>query len=113
MLSILVNWSYQLSRHGKPMTACPRAYRTVVPLDIPAGLDVSLSLVLNSPAGSKLQAQLFVGGYQYGRFVPWVGNQVVFPVPPGILDYHGNNNYCLGRVGSKRGRRKGRYQLEG
>jgi len=31
-------------------------YRTVVPLDIPAGLDVSLSLVLNSPAGSKLRA---------------------------------------------------------
>jgi beta-galactosidase GanA len=45
-------------------------YRTVVPLDIPAGLDVSLSFVLKSPPGSTLRAQLFVGGYQYGRYVP-------------------------------------------
>jgi hypothetical protein len=79
---------------GKP-GAGVTFYRTVVPLDILAGLDVSLSLVLNSPAGSKLRVQLFVGGYQYGRFVPWVSNQVVFPVPPGILDYHGNNTIAL------------------
>ncbi len=70
-------------------------YRTVVPLEIPAGLVVSLSFVLKSPAQSKLRAQLFVGGYQYGRFVPWVGNQDVFLVPPGILDYHGNNTMAL------------------
>lgn len=70
-------------------------YRTVVPLDIPIGLDVSLSLVLKSPAGSKLRAQLFVNGYQYGRFTPWIGNQIIFPVPPGIFNYIGDNTISL------------------
>jgi hypothetical protein len=70
-------------------------YRTMAPLDIPTGLDASLSFVLKSPPGSKLRAQLFINGYQYGRYVPWVGNQVVFPVPPGILDYQGDNTIAL------------------
>jgi hypothetical protein len=70
-------------------------YRTVASLDIPASLDASLAFVLTSPAGSKLRAQLFVNGYQYGRFVPWVGNQVTFPVPPGILEYSGENTIAL------------------
>jgi hypothetical protein len=47
---------------GKP-GAGVTFYRTVVSLDIPAGLDVLLSFVLNSPAGSKLRAQPFIGGY--------------------------------------------------
>lgn len=79
---------------GKP-GAGVTFYRTVVPLDIPAGLKVSLSLVLSFPAESKLHSKLFVREYQYGRFVPWVGNQIAFPVPPGILDYHGNNTIAL------------------
>ncbi|KAL3425446.1 glycosyl hydrolase family 35 [Phlyctema vagabunda] len=27
----------------------------------------------------------------FGKFVPWIGNQISFPVFPGILDYHGDN----------------------
>lgn len=54
-------------------------YRTVVPLDLPGGLDISLGFVLESPAGSKLRAQLYVNGYMFGKFVPWIGNQIVFP----------------------------------
>jgi beta-galactosidase len=34
---------------------------------------------------------LFVNGYQYGRYNPYIGNQVVYPVPVGILDYKGEN----------------------
>ncbi|CZR58948.1 related beta-galactosidase B [Phialocephala subalpina] len=70
-------------------------YRTVVPLDIPRGVDVSLGLVLGSPAGSKVRAQLYVNGYMFGKYVPYIGNQVVFPVFPGILDYHGENTISL------------------
>lgn len=70
-------------------------YRTVVPLDIPAGLDVSLSFILSAPASQKVRAQLFVNGYQYGRYNPWIGHQVAFPVPPGILNYAGNNTVGL------------------
>jgi hypothetical protein len=66
-------------------------YRTVMPLAVPAGLDVSLAFVLSSPGSILFRAQLFVNGYQYGRFNPWIGHQVEFPVPPGILDYAGEN----------------------
>jgi hypothetical protein len=70
-------------------------YRTVVPLDVPKGLDVSLAFVLNAPASKKIRVQLFVNGYQYGRFNPYVGNERKFPVPPGILNYAGDNTIGL------------------
>jgi len=54
-------------------------YRTVVKLDLPRGVDVSLGFVLGSPVGSKVRAQLYVNEYMFGKFVPWIGNQVVFP----------------------------------
>lgn len=70
-------------------------YRTTATLDLPRGVDVSLGFVLGSPAGAKVRAQLYVNGYMFGKFVPWIGNQVVFPVFPGILDYHGENTVGL------------------
>lgn len=30
-----------------------------------------------------------------GKFLPYVGNQVEFPVPPGILNYSGDNTIGL------------------
>jgi hypothetical protein len=70
-------------------------YRTVFPLDIPTGFDASFAFVLNAPASRKLRVQLFVNGYQYGRFNPLVGNETRFPVPPGILNYAGDNTVGL------------------
>lgn len=70
-------------------------YRTVVPLSIPTGIDVSLGFVLSSPAGTTVRAQLYVNGYMFGKYVPYIGNQVVFPVFPGILDYHNENTIAL------------------
>ena len=71
-------------------------YRTVVPLDIPSGYDVSLAFELHTPhPKAKLRAQLYVNGYMFGKFVPYVGNQVEFPVFPGILDYAGDNTIGL------------------
>lgn len=70
-------------------------YRTVVPLDIPTGLDLSLAFILSAPKSKKVRVQLFVNGYQYGRFNPWVGNEVRFPVPAGILNYEGENTIGL------------------
>ena len=72
-----------------------RFYRTEVPLNIPSGVDVSLSFILRAPGSQKLRVQLFVNGYQYGRFNPWIGNQIDFPVPPGILNYSGENTIAL------------------
>ncbi|KAF2016952.1 glycoside hydrolase family 35 protein [Aaosphaeria arxii CBS 175.79] len=70
-------------------------YRTVVPLNIKDGLDVSLAFVLNAVGSKKIRAQLFVNGYQYGKFNPYVGNERRFPVPPGVLNYNGDNTIGL------------------
>jgi hypothetical protein len=66
-------------------------YRTVVPLDVPAELDASFAFVLNASTSQQVRVQLFVNGYQYARFNPYVGNEKKFPVPPGILNYKGDN----------------------
>jgi hypothetical protein len=83
-----------------------RAFRTVVPLSVPEGLDVSVTFRLTSTAdetftpteasySNRLRALLFVNGYQYGRFSPHIGNQIDFPVPPGVLDYGGDNTIVV------------------
>ncbi|TKA82558.1 hypothetical protein B0A55_01201 [Friedmanniomyces simplex] len=70
-------------------------YRTNLPLDLPTGVDASLAFELTAPAGSELRAQLYVNGYMFGKFVPYIGHQVEFPVFPGILNYHGDNTIGL------------------
>ncbi|KAK7049803.1 hypothetical protein VNI00_005233 [Paramarasmius palmivorus] len=70
-------------------------FRTVSELDIPEGYDASLEFILQAPEGSLLRAQLYINGYQYGKFVPQIGNQIAFPVPPGILNYRGTNTIGL------------------
>ncbi|KAK1986708.1 family 35 glycosyl hydrolase [Colletotrichum cereale] len=74
-----------------------RVFRTVVPLHVPAGLDVSISFRLGaaSDGTNRLRALLFVNGYQYGRYSPHIGNQVRFPVPTGVLDYNGENTIAV------------------
>lgn len=84
-----------------------RVFRTIVPLSVPAGLDVSISFQLSAPGNgsssstfvstytNQVRVLLFVNGYQYGRFNPYIGNQISFPVPTGILDYNGNNTIAV------------------
>lgn len=84
---------------GSPSTGLGSAgvsfYRTTVNLDMPVGYDVSLAFELRAPSNSTIRAQLYVNGYQFGKFIPYIGNQVEFPVFPGILDYHGENTIGL------------------
>lgn len=77
--------------------ATVRFFRTTVSLDFPSDQDISVSFVLGTPSSSPVtyRAQLFVNGYQYGRFNPYIGNQVEFPVPVGILDYSGENTIAV------------------
>lgn len=89
-----------------------RVFRTVVPLSVPEGLDVSISFQFSAPGNgssstkstfvpedaahsNQVRALLFVNGYQYGRFNPYIGNQITFPVPTGILDYDGDNTIAV------------------
>ncbi|KAI8629795.1 glycoside hydrolase family 35 protein [Xylariaceae sp. FL1651] len=85
--------------------ASVRVFRTVTALHIPGGIDVSISFRLTAPSNvtytsttgktNQLRALLFVNGYQYGRFNPYIGNQIDFPVPPGILNYDGDNTIAV------------------
>ncbi|KAJ9496379.1 hypothetical protein H2202_008042 [Exophiala xenobiotica] len=70
-------------------------YRTTFSLDIPSTQDVSLSFVLGSPGPVEFRSLLFVNGYQYGRFNPYIGHQIDFPVPPGVLNYNGDNTLAV------------------
>jgi hypothetical protein len=82
-----------------------QVFRTVVPLNVPSGVDVSVNFRLTAPSEStftsqmgltnQLRALLFVNGYQYGRFNPYIGHQIDFPIPPGILNYNGNNTIAV------------------
>lgn len=95
-----------------------RIFRTTVPLHVPPELDVSISFKFSilqgkTPGGkgsgrddddsSAVRVLLFVNGYQYGRYNPHIGNQVTFPVPPGILNYDGENTVAI-TVWNQRGR---------
>lgn len=84
-----------------------RVFRTNVPLSIPTGLDVSIAFQFSAPGNgsssstfvseytNEVRALLFVNGYQYGRFNPYIGNQINFPVPTGVLNYDGDNTIVV------------------
>lgn len=77
--------------------ATVKFFRKTVPLNLPSQQDVSVSFILSTPSSSSkaYRAQLFVNGYQYGRYNPHIGNQVVYPVPPGIINYKGENTISV------------------
>ena len=62
-------------------------------LDIPSGYDVPLAFNFanTSVPAPAYRAQLYVNGYQFGKYINNIGPQVEFPVPEGILNYRGEN----------------------
>lgn len=76
-----------------------RFYQTTFKLDIPKGWDVPLSFVFNghkfTGQGRGWRAQLWVNGYQFGKFANGIGPQRRFPVPEGILQYRGENTVSI------------------
>ncbi|KAK4569364.1 hypothetical protein LTR86_003127 [Recurvomyces mirabilis] len=76
-------------------TAGARFYLTTLPLNIPSDIDASLAFILTSPTNSTIRVQLYVNGYMFGKFLPYLGNQIEFPVFPGVLDYQGDNTIGL------------------
>ncbi|KAG9127479.1 hypothetical protein FRC07_013157 [Ceratobasidium sp. 392] len=73
-------------------------YRTTVDLSKVVdkrGYDVLLEFIIDAAAGTNVRAQLYVNGYQYGKFVKQVGNQIAFPIPPGVLNVRGKNTIGL------------------
>ncbi|MCJ1351023.1 MAG: hypothetical protein MMC33_001005 [Icmadophila ericetorum] len=96
----------------KPTEGIPSAgvgfFTTSFALDVPtsyAGTPVRYDIPLSffftntttTPKGrtSNFRAQLYVNGYQYGKYVNNIGPQTAFPVPEGILNYHGMNYIAI------------------
>ncbi|KAJ7231397.1 glycoside hydrolase family 35 protein [Mycena haematopus] len=58
-------------------------------------LDVHMSFTFEDPLGPAYRAFLFVNGWMMGKRVANLGPQAKFPVPEGILDYHGENTVTV------------------
>ena len=91
------NWS-----NGKPTQGISSPgvafYTASFDLDLPQGYDIPLSFNFANSTDSTPQQYrtlLFVNGYQFGKFVNHIGPQTSFPVPEGILNYHGTNYIAL------------------
>lgn len=78
-------------------------YATTFDLDLPSGYDIPLSFSFTNSSAtndnattqgnavSSYRSQIYVNGYQFGKYVNNIGPQTVFPVPEGIFNYHGSN----------------------
>ena len=62
---------------------------------MPKGYDLPISGVFPdisaSSSSPSYRAQLFINGWQFGKYISNLGPQTKFPVPEGILNYHGEN----------------------
>ncbi|KAI1091381.1 glycoside hydrolase family 35 protein [Rostrohypoxylon terebratum] len=73
-------------------------FTTTFDLNIPIGYDVPLSFVFanaSTTSSSNYRCQLFVNGWQFGKYVANLGPQTTFPVPEGILNHNGTNTVAL------------------
>ncbi|KAI1156026.1 glycoside hydrolase family 35 protein [Nemania diffusa] len=68
-------------------------YAASFDLNIPSGYDVPLSFVFANSTGApaNYRVQLYVNGWQFGKYINNLGPQTSFPVPEGVLNYSGEN----------------------
>ncbi|PQE06986.1 beta-galactosidase protein [Rutstroemia sp. NJR-2017a BBW] len=84
-------------------------FATTFDLHIPLGYDIPISVVFsntsiaNSSAPAKFRSQLFVNGWQFGKYINNIGPQTRFPVPEGIWNYNGSNYLALTIWGMEKG----------
>jgi hypothetical protein len=70
-------------------------YLTTFELNIDSDLDVPIGLELSAPSGTVASVQIYLNGYQYGKYIPHIGPQTRFPFPPGVINNQGNNTLAL------------------
>ena len=61
-------------------------YRTTINIYFPLDYDVPLAFTFDIPLETKTRVELFVNGYQMGKYVNHIGPQSTFPVYPGIIN---------------------------
>lgn len=64
-------------------------------LDLDANLDVPIGLKLEAPENVAASVQIYMNGYQYGKYMPHLGPQTRFPFPPGVINNRGNNTLAV------------------
>ncbi|RAK88787.1 beta-galactosidase [Aspergillus costaricaensis CBS 115574] len=93
-------WTKRSPFEGLPEDEAPGVgfFATIFDLNVPDGYDVPFSVVFENSTtvgdGSepaRFRSELFVNGWQFGKYVNHIGPQFSFPVPEGILDYNGSN----------------------
>lgn len=92
--------SWKDSKSG-PMEGIDQAgvafYATTFDLNFPQGYDIPLSFSFRNSSTNTSETtpayrcQIYVNGYQFGKYVYNIGPQDVFPVPEGIWNYQGSN----------------------
>lgn len=67
--------------------------RTEFELNLPENYDIPLAFKFtNSTETPNFRAQIYVNGYQFGKYANNVGPQLEFPVPEGIINHQGKNS---------------------
>ncbi|KAI0074511.1 glycoside hydrolase family 35 protein [Panus rudis PR-1116 ss-1] len=71
-------------------------FRTTFDLDLPADMDVPIRLSL-TPAdiSSNYRVQIYLNGWQLGKYINNIGPQTIYVLPPGILRRQGQNTLAL------------------
>ncbi|EFQ85763.1 hypothetical protein PTT_19185 [Pyrenophora teres f. teres 0-1] len=72
-----------------------RWFTTSFSLNIDKDLDVPVGIELGAVKGTVARVLIFVNGYQYGKYLPHIGPQTRFPIPPGILNMRGENTLSV------------------
>ncbi|MDT7803867.1 MAG: hypothetical protein QOI78_7300, partial [Actinomycetota bacterium] len=93
--------------HGWARTSLPAKestpgvswYRTEFSLNLPAGQDTSVGVRIDDDPARVYRAQLFVNGWNLGRYLNNVGPQHVFTIPNGILRADGRNTIAIASWG--------------
>lgn len=107
---------------GKPTEGISGAgvafYTTNFDLEIPVGYDIPLAFEFTNTTASdgrptQFRSQLYVNGWQFGKYVNNIGPQTLFPVPEGILNHHGPNVLALSlwSLDSSTGAKLGGFKL--
>ncbi|KAG4434086.1 hypothetical protein IFR05_010446 [Cadophora sp. M221] len=88
------NWAEKSPLTGTK-TAGIAFYATSFKLDLPTGYDIPLTFNFGNTTmdgtTAYYQAQLWVNGFQFGKYINNIGPQLSYPVPQGILNYQGTN----------------------
>ncbi|KXS95688.1 hypothetical protein AC578_838 [Pseudocercospora eumusae] len=86
-------------KNGRPQEGLKEAgvqfYCADVDLRMPKGYDIPIAFDFGNSSGVAYQAQVWVNGWQFGRYINHIGPQKVFPVPEGIWQYRGSNRVCV------------------